>query len=100
MMHVCIKQDECIAYPDRCQGCEYEPSTETKITPHENGKLISFNDFLKSSGVPYREIPVGFSTLYRSYTVTFDEWFDLVLGFKKIDAEERSELAWNKCFGK
>ena len=79
---------------------EYRPSTETKITPYKSEKLISFNDFLKSSGVPYVQIPVGFSTLYRSYTVTFDEWFDLVLGFKKIDAEERSRLAWDKCFGK
>lgn len=79
---------------------EYGASTETKITPHKSEKLISFNDFLKSSGVPYNQIPVGFFALYRSYTVTFDEWFDLVLGFKKIDAEERSRLAWNKCFGK
>ena len=73
---------------------EYGANTETKITPHKGEKLISFNDFLKSSGVPYNQIPVGFSALYRNYTVTFDEWFDLVLGFKKIDAEERYRLAW------
>lgn len=79
---------------------EYGASTEIKITPHKSEKLISFNDFLKSSGVRYQHIPVGFYTLYRNYTLTFDEWFDLVLSFKKIDAEERSQLAWDKCYGK
>ena len=78
---------------------EYGASTETKITPHKSEKPISFNDFLKSSG-RYHQIPVGFYTLYQSYTLTFDEWFDLVLGFKKIDAEERSQLVWDKCYGK
>lgn len=76
---------------------EYGASTEVKITPHKSEKLISFKDFLKSSSVPFHEIPVGFSILYQGCIVTFDEWFDLFLGFKKIDAEERSKLVWKKC---
>lgn len=99
-MVFCKERDKCLAYPDRCQGCEYRPSTETKITPYKNEKLISFCDFLKSSGARYSHIPVGFSTLYQSCILTFDEWFNLILGFKKINAEERSQLAWDKCFGK
>ena len=79
---------------------EYGASTEIKITPHKSEKPISFCDFLKSSGARYSQIPVGFSTLYQSFTLTFDEWFNLILGFKKINTEERSQLAWDKRFGK
>lgn len=68
---------------------EYGASTEIKITPYESEKIMSFRDFVKSSGL-YYQVPVGFSTLYRSCILTFGEWFDLILGFKKIDAEERA----------
>lgn len=70
-----------------------------------NNRLLSLDDFAKvlresTTGEYVCYIPEFVETAYNEQKFTLDEWIDLVLGFKKIDAEERSELAWNKCFGK